>query len=181
MIQRNGTKTEQSIEKIIREHATINGTELELVSKHWPAGWVQLFKFKCNVTHNDFKVLLSWKLVTPMSKSYVESCWKKKTRVNVVGRCRRLSSFWRVERFSSVSLNLSVKIKFKLIFQTYFSLHSWQSNRPTTVLLLPRSGWTESNAADRAFWLGRAFSISLVFDLAATNDVCNFIVWLWTE
>jgi len=34
----NGTKTEKSIEKIIAEHAKINGTDLELVSKHWPAG-----------------------------------------------------------------------------------------------------------------------------------------------
>lgn len=35
---RNGTKTEKSIEKILQEHATINGTDLELVSEHWPAG-----------------------------------------------------------------------------------------------------------------------------------------------
>ena len=34
----NGTKTEKSIEKILQEHATINGTDLELVSEHWPAG-----------------------------------------------------------------------------------------------------------------------------------------------
>ena len=37
----NGTKTNESLEKIIREDAVINGTELYLQHKHWPHGFVQ--------------------------------------------------------------------------------------------------------------------------------------------
>ena len=36
----NGTKTNESLEKIIREDAVINGTELYLQHKHWPSGFV---------------------------------------------------------------------------------------------------------------------------------------------